>query len=271
MGLADVLRGAYVKKAPTGSIDLVGLINSKLGGRKLQQPHSADSVLRVSTVIKMCPRQEVLRYRLGIPKAEAITPTLQATFDFGNAFHELVQNRWFGQWGILIGDWRCLNCGTVVRNRKIPPHCFLCKGSKFHYEELTPINDKHGISGHVDGVIEVGDYRGVLELKTYNGKAYSYVAMYDKPMPGHLDQIQMYMWLTKERSGVILYFDKEESKMKNYSVSYQPEVVELFLGRVGQFRHAMRTETLPKRELCGTKDCTRARACTVRKDCFSRD
>jgi hypothetical protein len=269
MSFADVLSGIYLKKK-NKNINLVSFLNERLGSLEKIEPRGENHVFRVSEAIGLCPREEFLRYKLGVPRVVKIDPGLKMTFDLGKAFHSLVQNEWLGKMGVLIGDWKCNNCGSMVKDRTRPEKCFVCSKEDFNFYEVQVVNKEYGISGHPDGILLMEGQKSILELKTFNGKYYSYVLINKSPMPKHVIQAQMYMWLTGLDSSTILYFNKEDSSMLSFYIKYSKSIVDGVLSNVSLFRDSIRTDKLPERKICETQTCSRAKKCSVRKECFSR-
>jgi hypothetical protein len=98
-------------------LDLLSLLARKLESKSEVPIPSPDQVYRVSGLVKMCPREEVLRHIHQVKKFQTIEARLQRVFDFGTAIHEFVQNNWFSDW--LIGEWQCIDCGAVLPGKNL--------------------------------------------------------------------------------------------------------------------------------------------------------
>ncbi len=66
---------------------------------------------RISSLYKLCAREEVLASREEIPRVESIAPGLQITFDIGDCFHDLYRDQYWGPMGEWLGAWECKRCG----------------------------------------------------------------------------------------------------------------------------------------------------------------
>jgi hypothetical protein len=275
MALADALRAAFEEPEPF--FDLIQEMNLKLASEEVIPPPTADQTYRVSRLVKLCPREEVLRHIHQISKVEKIEPRLRRIFDIGKAFHTLAQNEWFGQWGWLEGHWLCRRCHRVHKDSLRPKTCGLecptgqCQGTDFFYIEIEPADLLHGVTAHVDGILRIGKKKKVLELKTCNAMQFKLVAdMKRRPQPAHVLQTQLYMWLTGLKEGIILYMDKDESLLAMFEVKYDPAVIEKALEALALAREGMRTKIVPPREVCDSASCSRAKACPVRNLCFQK-
>jgi len=273
MSLADAFRAAMRPEQaalPSGSpFDLVQLMNKKLPIEELRGPPSPEQTYRVSHVIKLCPREEVLKYIHQVSRVDKVDAKLRRTFDMGKSFHTLVQNEWFGKWGWLLGKWECLNCHDMYLDQLIPRICKKCFQDKFFYHELEPESKEHGITAHVDGILLNDGVKRIVELKTANSMAFNLVAnIKRRPQDAHVKQIQMYMYLTGIHEGVILYFDKNESLIHQFDEKFRPDLVDSMLSQLQLARVGMRTKAVPTQKVCDTKSCARAKSCPVRDICF---
>lgn len=78
---------------------------------KIIQPMNEGDYFRISSLYKLCAREEVLASREGIKRAEYIEPGLQITFDVGHMFHDLYRDCYWGPMGDWLGAWECKRCG----------------------------------------------------------------------------------------------------------------------------------------------------------------
>jgi hypothetical protein len=272
MSLASVFKPIF-KEEPDRHIefDLVQNMNKMLSITDQYDPPRPEQKYRVSHVIKLCPREEVLRYLYQIKRVDKVEATLRRTFDIGKAFHTLVQNDWFGKWGWLVGDWECTSCHKMFENSVNPKVCDKCFQTNFFYHELTPASEEHGITAHLDGVLFVGGKKKVLELKTTNAMQFGLVANTNRrPQDAHKRQVNMYMFLTGIKEAVILYFNKNESTVHQFEEKYDESLVQEMLSNLRQARDGMRTGVVPERKVCESKTCSRAKQCPVRDLCFKQ-
>lgn len=248
--------------------DILDVIKERLTSERELDVPQPDDVYRVSSLVRLCPRQEALKHRLKIKSKEKIDHRLQKTFDLGSALHWWIQNKWFGPWGYLVGHWRCVGCSKLY-DGKMPSGCSCGSTHGFLYEELTFESKELGIQGHCDGILDVGNQLKALEIKSCNSIQFNVVTTKQRDaFAPHKDQLQMYMFMAGVKSGIVLYFEKDTSMIHDFRYDYDQSAVDRVLGRLKQAREAMRTDILPPREVCQTKDCARAKSCSVRSECF---
>lgn len=269
MSLAQAFRNSSKPITPVFSnvpFDILDLIKEKLNSTRIVPPPTPDTIYRVSSLVRMCPRQEVIRHRLKHEAVERIDHKLQRTFDIGSAVHWWLQNKWFGPWGTLVGIWKCSSCAKTFKG-VMPMKC--CTDQRdFVYEEFSLEDKNYGITGHIDGVLATPDLKA-LEIKTCNSMQYQMITSKRKDaMEAHKDQLQLYMYLTGIKSGIVLYFEKDQSMIFDFRYEYDQPRVDRILNTLQNTREAMRTGVLPPRELCPSKDCARAKQCPVRAECF---
>lgn len=273
MGLANLVTLMVTKPTPalpvvTNDFSVIDEIRQRLPTVTNQPlPHS-DSIFRASQLSKMCAREEVLRAIYKLPKQEKIDAKTQIIFDFGNAFNDLVQQKWMSRWDILIGDWICTSCKKTFLFQKKPAEC-TCSNQLFKYRELEFIDKKFSVSGHPDGILEKNGRRKVLELKTCNSQIFKYITEINRgPLDFHVDQIHVYMWKYRVGEGVILYINKDESSLAEFKIPYQAGRMEIMLRKVNAVKDGIRESKVPPREVCLDANCSRAKKCGVRQACF---
>jgi len=230
-----------------------------------------DTLYRVSNMTRMCEREEVLRHNLKREATKKVDAKLQRTFDFGNGFHYIVQNNWFGLWGWLEGDWLCTSCGEKHLKQLKPSNCRKCKSAEqFHYIELELESIQHFITGHPDGILVVGGHRYTLELKTSNTKYFQYIRnTMRRPLDAHLDQVNLYMFLLGIYRAIVVYFDKDTSDWMQFHVKYDKQRVERLLGKIKTVKDGIQLGSVPPRKMCDKIGCARALSCPVRIECFN--
>lgn len=264
MSLSEAFN-SVLNPSPVEQVDLVSMLARKLESKREVPIPTPEGIYRTSRLVKMCPREEVLRYLHQVKKFEVIEARLQRVFDFGTALHEFVQNNWFAEW--LIGHWRCDSCLKEYSGRR-PEQCE-CGSSSFRYKEIQMLDEQAGISGHTDGVLEINGRKIVLEIKTCSSKQFELIRMRNAPLQAHLDQVQIYMWLLGLAEAMIIYIEKDESLLAQFSVHKNESVARSFLKRVWTAKEGMLNRAVPERELCESSKCARAKACSTRSLCFS--
>lgn len=225
---------------------------------------------RISGLARMCPREQVLRARHRVPKREIIDARLRRTFDVGHAFHSLIQNEWFGEWGWLWGEWKCGHCPRVVLGFR-PRQCECGHPAEFRYVEPVIFDSEHNLTGHCDGIIQWGGKKYVVEFKTCNSQVFQFMIR-NNPMSDHLDQVNLYMHYLNVAQGFVVYFCKEDASWREFEVRYDRVRVDGLLKKIRVTNAALADPQIPvpPREMCSTDTCSRAKVCSTRKLCFSK-
>lgn len=289
-----------IKRNADGEISIASLIKNLLKEKKLQEPITEDSWIRVSSLGSICEREEVLCSKYKIDRTKIEDGDSAINFAHGHAVHWMFQNRVLPELGIFIGAWRCMYCGTQYGGRDDgyiprPERCYRCgsvagdrprddgrpdldvSDNAFVFVEEWFGNAEYKIGGSPDGQI-IQEYRPgyriedltLVELKSCNEN--SFIKIKTAPDFVHVVQTQIYMWLTGYQRAKIIYFNKNERATKGlieHDLDYDPECVERVLFTIKTIRDGIQTKDLPPRIVCATDDCPRAFSCKVKKYCFS--
>lgn len=123
---------------------------------------------------------------------DEISPELQFIFDIGHALHARVQRA-------------------------------LSKALGEHFEAEVPVNIIEALiaDGSADGVLDMGDHRVVLEIKTINASEF---ADLNKPKPDHVLQASLYATGLDIPFICFLYIGKENLMMKQFPIVYDRAV-----------------------------------------------
>lgn len=263
-------------------------------------PMKPDDWFRISSIGGICPRAEVLRARLNVPRRAGIDPNLGLTFEFGHDVHHLMQNKVMAATGRIIGSWRCTWCGEVYGSLAEglvprPEQCIRCGGvagearrvhnrpiatertESFWFTEEWVGNAEYMIGGSPDGYFVDGDLAKytnddivVLEFKSCSENNF---AKYVKaPDFMHVIQCQCYMWLTGFKRAKILYINKGVfglDGLVEHDIKYDAETISMVQRGLKQIRSGLTGGEVPPRELCSDAGCPRANGCEVSKACFS--
>lgn len=252
--------------------DLGEVLRARLYSEKIVPPPSEDVIYRASGLGSLCEREEALKALHRIESKQVVNPDLQIAFDMGHGFHHMVQNKWLGPIGLLLGNWTCNACGHLHEDAVWPGICVKCHSrDDFTYQEFAFESKEIGLSGHPDGILVLpGGHRVLLEIKTVNSKAFDYLLTYIKgPMPQHVSQVQAYMHFMKMQECHFLYVDKDRSQFLTYRIAYDEQKFNVLVGKVALIRNSIRSQTVPPRYVCSTISCARAKRCSVRQKCFS--
>lgn len=169
---------------------------------------------------------------------------------FGNGHY--MHDRWrsyLEKTGTILGRWQCDNCSTIVgESDKLgvlkPDICQVCEKGSLKYQEVGFYDEETWWGGHVDAIIDVDLFKKyTLDLFTNNGKNENEIAgmqttgVEDKyliidfktinprqfkdlngPLPDHIVQMQIYLYLSGLKYGKFLYEDKWTQSIKEYLV-----------------------------------------------------
>lgn len=95
--------------------------------------------------------------------------------------------------------------------------------------EVPLSNAEYQIEGTCDGVIKIGDKKGVLEIKSINQN--QFYALY-VPKPEHIIQINVYMFCLDIPRGCLLYECKNDQELKNFFVKQDSSVLDPVLNKI---------------------------------------
>jgi predicted nucleic acid-binding Zn-ribbon protein len=269
MSFLDVVKKVKEGDKKNVNISILESLNNNLSRIDKIEPMNKESWIRASAFPKLCIREEVLCARNNIIRERPITIDNEWWFGVGSAMHYLFQTRLLGASGILLGKWRCLNCGKLTDGSRVrmPKNCDVCgKDSFFLYEQkFEDLNLK--LNGHIDGILSLpGKKETIIDFKTANGKRFLYAMK--KPFDDHIKQLQIYMMLSGIKRGVILYINKQELSLKDalveHWIDYDAEYVEKVKNDIHKLRKCLSNpeEELPE-SICKNKTEARRRKCGI--------
>jgi hypothetical protein len=264
------------------------------------EPMRPEDWLRISSIGGICPREEVLRSRLSVPKRAGIDPNLGLTFEFGHDVHWAMQNRVMAATNRIVGSWRCTWCGETYGSLKEgllprPAKCIRCGGVAGEAERVNnrPVptsraeafvfveewlgNAEYMVGGSPDGYFVDGDPLNftnddVVVLEFKSASEANFVKFVKAPDFMHVIQCQCYMWLTGFRRAKILYINKGKFGMDGiveHDIAYDQETISMVKSAIMQIRAGLAGGSIPVREACDSEKCPRANSCDVSKQCFS--
>lgn len=153
--------------------------------------------------------------------------------------------------------------------------------------EVPIYNEEHLIMGHADGVINDSKGKAVLEIKSVGAGTirmedfdlFSNSANHDemwkkvrKPFMSHLRQINLYMYCLGIHDGVFIYEWKPTQDVKEFSVKFQPELIESILTSCRLVVRALESGIPPMRpawiEDSNNKTC---KSCPYNNVCWKED
>lgn len=288
MGLKDIMdqhhgRGAYAPSPDAEVLNIGDALWTHFASLNQQKDPRRAPGYHPSQMYDFCARREVLDHWFPQPHADFIPPELQMIFDWGTAWHWMVQNHYFGPMGILFGSWRCNTCAKTVKDCFMPDPCATCHGARewkppryggyWTYIEPHLYDKDWKVPGHGDGIFilnrQLDGPRSLLEIKTINGYGFERLR---GPTEPHLFQINIYLWLAKLEECWLTYWTKDakQQKPKVYRVRYDPSIVEETKKRIDLHRRHWPSKTLCE-GICKSDKDKHAVECPQRGSCFRPD
>ena len=198
---------------------------------------------------------------------------------------------------IAIGDWRCANCGAMIRYSKHPGYCRSCTCKSFLYEEVRVTSPISGVSCGLDLIVDLPARKKnlLVEIKTIDKVKFQGLKA---PLAEHRVRTQIYLRSVAEsvekhaefietEEARILYISKggygEKSKkpkewglkdqaytpFKEFVVQRDDESVESYMKNPKElYEFQTKVAGWPQRP-CATAYSNRAQGCEVKDLCFS--
>jgi len=297
MSIGDIV-AAHRSDTPPGPMSVLADISSAF----LTRPpdHRAEG-WHPSQLMDMCPRAEILRQLLPNTEGsvEKIDCRTQLIFDVGTALHSWWQEQYFGPMGVLKGNWKCARCGYTTSMTTMPMREHQCGstcadgsvvlstrpnearvGSNqfWKFAEVPVTSKEWGVVGHSDGIYllrgPTGTIEVVLEIKTAGATFWERGGF---PYPANIFQLNIYMWLTGKKKGVLLYIDKGGVKKdlpmmsKEIFVDYNDSARRDACMKIELYRDAVDKQRLPSRmAMCELKPrSAKPLSCPFSKVCLS--
>jgi len=163
----------------------------------------------------------------------------------------------------------------------------------FAYKEIDLHHLDPLVYSHPDGVLWRGEglppddltfdnpYLELLEIKSASWTAilygYGHGHVEKAPIPYHVDQAMLYMWILGIKRGRILYIDKSGRGIKSSFIEHTLELDEEYIREHVLSMPVTIDEGIRERDptkakrICKDKSCAKARACVVREPCWSTD
>lgn len=178
-----------------------------------------------------CPRAVFFKFKKA--PAEEMDPRVLMMFDHGDHIHQLIMKPLFGIRGIQV----------VAAEVNIPP------------QEL--------ISGRADAILSDSKDLYVLDIKSINGQIFKSLS---EPKEEHINQIQLYLHFFKQKKGILLYVNKDTQELKEFLVSYKPEIAQLLLGELKDLKTKIDKNIVPDR-IPGYPDNWQCQYCQFKEIC----
>lgn len=164
---------------------------------------------------------------------------------------------------------------------------WLTEAGVLEQAEVPIYNEEHMIMGHADGIVSDKKGRAVLEIKsvgvgTVRFEDYGLFAPYSRkeisldelwssikfPFSSHIRQAQLYMYCLGIEEGIILYEWKASQDVREFSIQYQPELVEPILASCLTVVRALQDDTVPERPSWLDQDHRVCKSCSFKEYCY---
>jgi len=99
-------------------------------------------------------------------------------------------------------------------------------------------NKEYGIEGHIDGICK----GKIIEIKSINKKQFYNLT---EPLLDHLIQINMYMFCTKIKRGIILYECKDNQELEEFQVKKNEKIIEEILKKIKYVQEHIKMKQAP--------------------------
>jgi CRISPR/Cas system-associated exonuclease Cas4 (RecB family) len=203
-------------------------------------PIKPGDFVRASSIPFICPREEVLCSRFDVTRVIKKTADQRWWTDMGSAMHYLYQELWLKELGVLS-----------------------------RVEEVVE-SSEYGVRGHVDGVLALpGTLPVVVDFKNVN--SFGFHKWSETPDPKNVIQLETYMWLIGIDRGLLVYVNKQGSRLKDSISEYWIQANEQRRDKIKRvlisIKEGVRGGVLPD-GVCCTRDERRAKRCAVKEVCF---
>lgn len=127
-------------------------------------------------------------------------------------------------------------------------------------------NTRLKIKGHLDYPVKIDGEKIIIEFKSANDRSYQKILADNKPIESHVYQSQAYMLLTGAKKVLIIYFNKNDHKRKEFLVEYDENLVHEISANITIVKRSLKNRILPERVCKGNLD---AGWCKKKGICFS--
>lgn len=275
------------------------MIHRRLAGWEEAREHGVVHASDLMKELEFCPREwAFLDLGLCSKKDNFVGTALRITFDHGRSVEYNIRNNYLRD--VMSGYWRCKVCGTRHPTFGKAPKvtCGKCnwgKGPLWEYDEVSFVSPHSGISGGIDGLVDVGDSKlRILEIKTVDKDEFRKL---EAPLAEHRFRTALYLRLVEESevpesnrinptSASILYVSKsfgfkdesmrEEgikdapfSPFKEFTVTRQDTLVESSVAKARVLHHWRTTQQGMPCGVCSNGLTKRAQQCAAIGPCWS--
>lgn len=257
--------------------DLKTYIDDVLETEEEVPPFSKTDFIRVSSIYNFCPRMEAIRVNNDITLKNKLGASLRKIFAHGRAFEKSFRDKALGDLGVVIGKWKCLECGYVPEKDVCgsprypkPKTCPKCNArGDWSYQEEEVFDTSCMIKGHCDGFVYWNNDYAILECKTANDNRFKDMKK-KGPSIEYLAQVQVYMKKFNYKKGLIWIFNKNNGDDVAFWIDYDSKFASLMENKGYELKNFFENGKMPDR-ICINCDCDRAKTCPVKELCFPPD
>jgi len=247
--------------------------------------------------IEFCPRERAYLLRDGDNRKDGrLGTSLNVTYQVGRWYENQVRNVWLRKYA--LGDWYCSNCGHTHQYQTVPEACDNCShpGKHMTYIEPRAYSPEYDCSCGIDFMLWKDEFLTPVEIKTIDKDQFKVL---EAPLSEHRRRTQFYLDLLSHSTwmdfdvkinldyGYLLYCckgfgfaDNTEGRQGISDAKFSPfkefkvkkisgEGLDAVYQKALDVKAYKKTGKIPKREVCPTITCKRAKRCTYRETCFS--
>ncbi len=119
------------------------------------------------------------------------------------------------------------------------------------------------ISGRADAIITLNNELYVVDFKSMNSMIFQKL---EAPKEENINQIQLYLHFFKIPKGILLYMNKNTSRLKEFVINYDPFLCQKLLQDLAQIKTKIETNIVPLR-FSGYPDNWQCRYCQFKDIC----
>ena len=101
------------------------------------------------------------------------------------------------------------------------------------------------ISGRADAILSDGKDLYILDIKSMNSMVFRKL---ESPKEENIDQVQLYMHFFKVKKGILLYVNKDNQELKEFTLDYNPLRVETLIESLEDLKVKIDSDIIPERQ-----------------------
>lgn len=278
----------FIKTLQSSGASLIAALNGELSGFEPARSHKNVHASALTYQEKeFCPREyALLDVTYKQQKDQHVTTAMRVAFDIGEAYHDLIRNKWLRH--IAVGKWEC-TCGYTTPFGKEPKiTCPQCHRKHWTYQEMRYHGQDTGVSGSIDLIVDLGLPKlQIVEIKSMDKDQFKGLA---SPLAEHRIRTVLYMHLVESSNhelkdsldfnqARVLYVSKgfgvksEEHKVilpfKEFIVNRSDADITPYLTKAKSLLSFKYYGGFLPPGVCPSGLCPRAKQCSVAAECFS--